>query len=127
VNQVLQAPADETLEDERLAKAQRSINLPEVQDMLKRLASYNLGIYMPHIHDQEGAFQAMPDDVVQVEDDLTVSFKTEEELLQLPRMVPVAWKWVENGPKIGATCGTWCLPSTENGKPIHKKPHRQGY
>jgi hypothetical protein len=35
---------------EELAIAQRAINLPEVQEIMRKLSAYNLGIYMPHKH-----------------------------------------------------------------------------
>ena len=50
-----------------LISAQEALNLPEVQDMLKRLSEFQLGIFMPHMHDEKtGAFQLLGDDVVQV-------------------------------------------------------------
>ena len=33
--------------------AQGAIQLPEVQDMLRRLSVYKLGIFMPHTHDED--------------------------------------------------------------------------
>ena len=34
-----------------LRTAQEAIHLPEVQEMLRRLSEYKLGIFMPHIHE----------------------------------------------------------------------------
>ena len=63
-----------------LQVAQDSIELPEVQEMLRKLSQYNLGIYMPHMHDEQtGAFQPLPPGITQVEDGLKVSFQPEEE------------------------------------------------
>ena len=57
-----------------LRTAQEAIHLPEVQEMLRRLSEYRLGIFMPHMHDEEtGEFQPLPDDVMQVESGLEVS------------------------------------------------------
>ena len=51
-----------------LRTAQEAIHLPEVQEMLRRLSEYKLGIYMPHVHDEQtGEFPPLPDEVIQVE------------------------------------------------------------
>lgn len=58
-----------------LQVAQNAIDLPEVKEMLKKLSKHNLGIYMPHMHDEEtGAFKPLPPGITQVEDGLMVSF-----------------------------------------------------
>jgi hypothetical protein len=50
-----------------LRGAQESIDLPEVQEMLRKLSKYNLGISMPHMHSEEtGDFQPLPNELVQV-------------------------------------------------------------
>ncbi len=78
-----------------LRTAQDAIHLPEVQAMLQRLADYQLGIFMPHMHDEQtGEFQPLADDVMQVESGLAVSFKpTAETLNQGDRFLPVGWVW----------------------------------
>ena len=44
-----------------LRTAQEAIHLPEVQEMLRRLAEYRLGIFMPHMHDEHtGEFRDFP-------------------------------------------------------------------
>ena len=44
-----------------LRNAQAAMHLPEVQEMLCRLSEYNLGIFMPHMHDERtGEFQPLP-------------------------------------------------------------------
>ena len=64
-----------------LRAAQEAMHLPEVQEMLRRLSEYKLGIFMPHMHDkQTGEFQPLPDDVMQVESGLEVSFQPMEEI-----------------------------------------------
>lgn len=63
-----------------LQVAQNAINLPEVKEMLKKLSQYNLGIYMPHIHDEDtGEFHPLPPGITQVEEGLTVSFRPNDE------------------------------------------------
>src|SRR5579871_4345039 len=81
---------------EELKLAQESINLPEVQEMLRKLADYNLGIYMPHMHNEgTGAFQPLTSGITQVEDGLKVSFKPEGECVDSAERsyLPVGWYW----------------------------------
>lgn len=81
---------------EELAIARRAIELPEVQEMMRKLAAYNLGIYMPHMHDvKTGAFKVLPAGVTQVEDNLKISFQSVDP--QGRSYVPVAWLW-RDGP-----------------------------
>lgn len=77
-----------------LQVAQDSIDLPEVQEMLQKLSQYNLGIFMPHKHDEQtGAFQPLPPGITQVEDGLKVSFRPEKECADQPNLsyMPVGW------------------------------------
>ena len=78
-----------------LRTAQAAIDLPEVQEMLCRLSEYKLGIFMPHMHDEQtGQFQPLPDNVIQVESGLEVSFKPAEKIAnQTDRFLPVGWCW----------------------------------
>lgn len=78
-----------------LRTAQEAIHLPEVQEMLRRLSEYRLGIFMPHMHDEQtGEFQPLPDEVMQVEAGLEVSFRPTEEIAnQTDRFLPVGWFW----------------------------------
>ena len=75
--------------------AQAAIQLPEVQEMLRRLSDYKLGIFMPHMHaEQTGEFEVLADDVVQVESGLEVSFRASEEVEQKSaQFMPVGWLW----------------------------------
>jgi hypothetical protein len=78
-----------------LRTAQEAIHLPEVQEMLRRLSEYKLGIFMPHMHDEQtGEFQLLPEEVMQVETGLEVSFQPREEIAnQADRFLPVGWVW----------------------------------
>ncbi len=78
-----------------LSVAQEAIHLPEVQEMLRRLSEYKLGIFMPHIHDERtGEFQPLPNEIMQVESGLEVSFRPTEEIAkQTDRFLPVGWVW----------------------------------
>ncbi len=89
-----------------LRTAQEAIHLPEIQEMLRRLSEYNLGIFMPHMHDEDtGEFQPLPDQVTQVESGLEVSFlPTTEAVNQAGRFLPVGWLWRAGGATPVAAC-----------------------
>ena len=89
-----------------LRTAQEAIHLPEVQEMLRRLSEYKLGIFMPHMHDEQtGEFQPLPDEVTQVESGLEVSFQPAEEIAsQADRFLPVGWFWRAGAPTPSAVC-----------------------
>ena len=89
-----------------LRSAQEAIHLPEVQEMLRRLAEHRLGIFMPHMHDEQtGEFQPLPDDVMQVEAGLEVTFQPTEEITkQTDRFLPVGWLWRAGVSQPSAVC-----------------------
>ena len=89
-----------------LRSAQQAIHLPEVQEMLRRLSEYKLGVFMPHMHDEQtGEFQPLPDQVTQVESDLAVSFQATEEIAkQADRFLPVGWIWRAGASAPSAVC-----------------------
>ena len=89
-----------------LRTAQEAIHLPEVQAMLRRLSEYHLGIFMPHMHDEQtGEFQPLPDEVMQVESGLEVSFQPTEEIAnQTDRFLPVGWFWRAGASTPSAVC-----------------------
>lgn len=88
-----------------LRTAQQAIYLPEVQSMLRRLAEYGLGIFMPHIHgEQTDKFRPLPDSVIQVEAGLEVSFRPAEEVAYRNRFLPVGWFWRAGQPAPVAVC-----------------------
>ena len=78
-----------------LRTAQQAIHLPEVQEMLRRLSAYRLGIFMPHMHDERtGEFRPLPEEVMQVESGLEVSFQPTHEIANCAdRFLPVGWFW----------------------------------
>lgn len=89
-----------------LRTAQEAIHLPEVQEMLRRLSEYRLGIFMPHMHDERtGEFQPLRGDVTQVESGLEVSFQPTAEIVdQTGRFLPVGWLWRAGGSTPVAAC-----------------------
>jgi len=89
-----------------LRTAQEAINFPEVQEMLRRLSEYKLGIFMPHMHDEQtGEFELLPDEVTQVESGLEVSFQRAQEIVnQTDRFMPVGWVWRAGASTTSAAC-----------------------
>ena len=89
-----------------LRSAQEAIHLPEVQEMLRRLSEYRLGIFMPHMHDEwTGEFLPLPDEVMQVESGLEVSFKPAGHIAdQTDRFLPVGWFWRDGESTPTAVC-----------------------
>ena len=89
-----------------LITAQQAIHLPEVQEMLRKLSEFKLGIFMPHRHDEQtGKFQELPDEVVQVESGLEVSFQPKEKIVnQIDQFLAVAWIWGADAPTPSAVC-----------------------
>ena len=89
-----------------LKTAQEAIHFPEVQEMLRKLSEYKLGIFMPHTHDEHtGEFQPLPDELMQVESGLEVSFVPKVEIANQPdRFLPVGWFWREGASTTVAAC-----------------------
>lgn len=89
-----------------LRTAQEAIHFPEVQEMLRRLSAHGLGIFMPHMHDERsGEFQPLPNQVMQVESGLEVSFQPTAEIARHPdRFLPVAWVWRDGLSILSSVC-----------------------
>ena len=89
-----------------LKTAQQAIHLPEVQEMLRKLSDYKLGIFMPHMHeDRTGEFRPLADDVIQVESGLNVSFQSTENIAgQTDRFLPVGWVWRDGASAASSVC-----------------------
>ena len=89
-----------------LRTAQAAMQSAEVQAMLRRLSAHGLGICMPHMHDENtGEFQLLPDQLMQVEADLMVSFRPIAEVAtHTGRFLPVAWVWRDGMSMPSAVC-----------------------
>ena len=89
-----------------LRTAQAAIHLPEVQEMLRRLAKFELGIFIPHMHDdQTGEFRPLPNHMMQVESGSEVSFQPAEKIArQADRFLPVGWCWRAGAPTPVTAC-----------------------
>ncbi|MEQ1779372.1 MAG: hypothetical protein ABL863_12595 [Nitrosomonas sp.] len=92
-----------------LQDAVRAVNLPEVQDILKKLGKYGLGVALPHMHNEEGMVP-LPEEMVSSEDNLKVSFRRRDDVSAKPAL-PVMWrcgKEVNSVAFCGAECGGCC-------------------
>lgn len=89
-----------------LKTAQEAMHLPEVQEMLRRLSAFQLGIFMPHRHDEgTGEFQPLPDEVMQVESGRAVSFERLGEIARRTEsFLPVGWRWCHGASTVAAVC-----------------------
>jgi hypothetical protein len=93
-----------------LRTAQEAIQLPEVQEMMRKLAVYNLGVFMPHMHDTSGRFQPSSEKFVQVEKGMRVSFAPTEEIVNdEDHYLPVGWVWNADLPTPMAMCKMACV------------------
>jgi len=90
--------------------AQAAIDLPEIQAIAQTLAKYNLGIFMPHMHDEEtGDFIELPQGINAVEDGMKVSFHSEDELAASGKeFVDVGWQWLDHGISPRMSCTQKC-------------------
>ena len=89
-------------EHKMVSKAKTAVESVEVQDMIRRLAAYDLGVFMPHLHNEEG-FAPLPSDIVQLEGDLRVSFVNQNDSI-LSEAAPVGWIWNEEKSRVCAAC-----------------------
>jgi hypothetical protein len=114
---------------EELRIAQEAIDLPEVQEMLRKLADHNLGIYMPHMHNERtGAFEPLPSGIRQVEDGLRVSFKPDGECIDSPERsyLPVGWYWnAGTSSYCSQVCGMSCVVTAGIHNTTHPQSHTQ--
>jgi hypothetical protein len=116
----IKSPVYDLLPD-GLKQAQDAIHLPEVQEILKKLAKYNLGIAMPHKHNEEtGAFEMLPLDEMQVEKGMQVSFVDREEALMSQNSLSVGWIWKDDGISASMACYSQC---TANSSQTHGDGH----
>lgn len=111
-----------------LRTAQAAIHLSEVQEMLRRLSEHGLGIFMPHMHDERtGHFQPLPDQFMQVESGLEVSFHPATEITKhADRFLPVAWVWRDGALMPSAVCEMVQEDAPDDAEPSvkHKMPTR---
>ena len=116
MNAATKASALSTRMAPEIERAFASIELPEVKEIMKRLAEFNLGVCVPHMHRPDLDFASLPSDVVQVEENLRVRWVMRDTLTSLPNSVPVAWRWIDNGVTSAAECIKTCSWNADTGK-----------
>lgn len=90
-----------------IERASDSVQKPEVQQLIRELAKYDLGVCIPHMHDMvTGSFLPLPRDCVQSENGLKVSFVSSAKVGKSD--IPVAWRWNDQL-EVAATCHV-CRP-----------------
>lgn len=100
--------------------ALEAIQLPEVQDLMRQLAKFNLGVCVPHMHGADVDFEVLPAELVQVEENCEVRWVPRSELNDMVGHVPVAWRWADDGLVAMAQCIATCTPDP---KSSHRKGH----
>lgn len=100
--------SEEMLNDlpEGLQTAQKAIETEEVQEIIKQLAKYNLGVCMPHMHTEGNGFVELPKDMMQIEQKLVTSFVPASEV-NPETMIPVVWRHVD-GLVVSASSCKYC-------------------
>ena len=82
-----------------------SVDLPEVQEMMERLSQFGLGIMVPHCHTDVLDFAPLPNGMVQIENNLQISFKNRNDIGK--HVIPVGWRWNGESSEAIMRCG-WC-------------------
>lgn len=98
-----------------------AVSLPEVRDMIRRLSKYHLAVCVPHMHLSEQDFAVLPPGMLQVEKQCVVSWAARGETANASGMVPVAWRWEENGVTANATCWGYCAKTPDGHDRVHDK------
>ncbi len=86
---------------QELQVALRAVETEEVQNIIRALAKYNLGVFMPHSHKKGdgktgNGFEPLPPDMMSVEDDLITSFIPRHEMVASGHGVPTGWRWIDS-------------------------------
>lgn len=103
-----------------IEQALNAIDLPEVQDLIRKLGQYNLGVCIPHMHRLEQDFSVLPSDTVQIEENCKVRWMLRSELSETQESVPVAWRWIDDAVHPHAACWQYCYKDPAAG---HTKDH----
>lgn len=86
-----------------IEKAAQAVRTPEVEEMIKTLSKFGLGVYALHEHSSEDEFIPLGKNRIAVETNLKVSFQDRNEL-GANHGTPVAWAWVDGSVKTVAGC-----------------------
>jgi hypothetical protein len=89
-----------------MQNAIQSLDTLEVKELVQKLAKYNLGIALPHIHNNENV-EILPTGKIQYENNLNVSFLSQSEFEENNKNgYPVGWRWNESKKSVEAYA--WC-------------------
>jgi hypothetical protein len=83
-------------------RAMEAVELPEVLEIMQRLARFGLAIAVPHMHGEDGEFLPLPKGKVGLETDLQVSFRDDDDP-EVQAALPVAWRCGWDGAKAAPT------------------------
>ena len=86
----------------KIAKARASIELPEVRDVICKVAAYNPNPYIPHVRRPDIDFDALALDAVRMEENGHARWVARA-VIGNYRAVPAAWQWVNKGVVADAT------------------------
>ena len=86
---------------ETMRVAQRAVQTPEVQGMIRQLAEYNLGVCMPHMHPEAGEFVDLPADMVSLEQKSSFIPKSDVDPVNT---LPVSWHWKGGEVTVAGSC-----------------------
>jgi len=75
-----------------IKQALESVKLAEVQELIRKISSYGLAVALPHSHAPNGSFLPLPEDKVQFESKLKISF-VDLNAKELENSIPVMWRW----------------------------------
>lgn len=99
----------ERFEHPALRESVRAVNLPEVQEMIRKLGQYGLAVALPHMH-QEGKMVPLPEDMCAFEEKLKITFGKKDDESGVP-MVPVMWQCgneIDSVARCVQNCGGCC-------------------
>ena len=88
-----------------LQDAVRAVNLPEIQEIIKKLGGYGLAVALPHMH-ENGRMVPLPEDTYSYESKLQVSFRKRADEKIEPSL-PVMWQCGKDVNSI-AHCSSEC-------------------
>jgi hypothetical protein len=84
-------------------KAAQAVGTSDVQEMIKKLSEFGLGVYALHEHSDKEEFLSLAPNRVSIESDLKVSFCNRDDL-KSNQATPVGWAWIDGGVKVVAGC-----------------------
>jgi hypothetical protein len=114
-DKTLEASAAATDMAPEVRQAIEAVNLPEVQDLIRQLAKYNLAVCVPHMHTRQQGFAALPADTVQVEQNCQVRWEraTTDANRLTPNAVAVGWRWVDDSTPPHMVCWKICVKNND--------------